>query len=288
MSHNAMIWANAQRGLRPATKLLLIQLADHHNPAYGCFPGQKLLSDECEMSERSVRDHLGILEGLGLIRRIKSGGTGTRRRSDRYVFAFENGKSAGEKPVSQSEGTGKSAQSDVANTGKSASELPANPRMNYRQNLPPNLVREPVRETCVGGAGAHTLESFESFWKAHPRPRDRKRAEKLFAEAVAGGILPELITQAAERYRAENAGNKAQYVAYADNWLDQRRWEDFQAAAPMVAQSDAVRNMAVFWAKKVKPGSYIAPTAISAEIADCMIRSCLVQERDLLRAGLRI
>lgn len=77
-------------------------------------------------------------------------------------------------------------------------------------------------------------------------------------------------------------------MAYADNWLDQRRWEDYQTAEPLTAQSDVVKNMAAFWAKKVKAGVYIAPTAISAEIAACMIQGGFAQERDLLRGGLRI
>ena len=110
----------------------------------------------------------------------------------------------------------------------------------------------------------------------------------LFSDAVRKGVPAEVILRAAKRYRAENVGNKAQYVAYGDNWLGQRRWEDHQSAVPLMAQSDAVRNMAMFWAKKVKAGVYIAPNAISAEVAACMIRSGLVHEQDFRTAGLRI
>jgi len=283
-----MIWANAQRGLRPATKLLLIQLADHHNPVYGCFPGQKLLSDECEMSERSVRDHLGILEGLGLIRRIKSGGTGTRRRSDRYVFAFEDEKNTGQKTDIQNEETGKTAQSDAANTGKIASELPAKPRINYRQNLPPNLVREPVRETYVGGTGAaHASIEFDRFWETFPRPRNRDRCKLMFLKATQDGIAAEEIQKAAERYRVENIGNKPMYVSYADNWLDQRRWEDYRTKQAVLSKNTAVHDAAIFWAQKVKAAKYIPRNAFGPEIADCMIASGLVTQQDLLRAGVQ-
>lgn len=105
---------------------------------------------------------------------------------------------------------------------------------------------------------------------------------------MGSGVEAVAIIAAAERYRAENAGNKPQYVAYADNWLEQRRWEDYASAAPLVAKSDAVRSMATFWAKKLREGAYIAPSAISAEVAACMIRNRLVQEQDLLRAGVRV
>jgi hypothetical protein len=280
-----MIWANAQRGLRPATKLLLIQLADHHNPVYGCFPGQKLLSDECEMSERSVRDHLCILEGLGLIRRIKSGGTGTRRRSDRYVFAFEDGSNAAQKPVSQRKETVKSAQSDAANTGKSASELPANPRVNYRQNLPPNLVREPVRETC--GSQSTSLDcEFGKFWQAHPRPSDRAASRELFEDGVNSGVDPKRITKAAARYASENSGNKTMYVAYSSNWLRARRWEDYPEDRQINARGGSVPEAAAFWANSIRSGKYVPQSAITAALAECMVSNGLVTLEQMRRAGL--
>ena len=72
MSHVATAWAFSMRHLKPATKIVLLTLADCQNPAYGCFPGQEYIADACEMSERSVRDHLTKLEDLGLISQIKA------------------------------------------------------------------------------------------------------------------------------------------------------------------------------------------------------------------------
>lgn len=151
----------------------------------------------------------------------------------------------------------------------------------------PNHPLTTLEPSIVCSGDTHMPDGFESFWKAHPRPRDRKRAESLFEEAVKAGVHPEAIVRAAERYRAEHAGNKRQYVAYADNWLEKRRWEDYQGAAPVVARSDTVRDAATFWTKKLKAGAYIPATAISAEVIACMIGNGLVQEQDLLRAGLR-
>lgn len=151
-----------------------------------------------------------------------------------------------------------------------------------------NPVKEPVTEPCVGGVAAHSLAGFEDFWGAHPRLRDRSRAEKLFSDAVVSGIDAGAIIRAAERYRAENSGNKPQYVAYADNWLEQRRWEDYREAPQIIARSTTVRDAAAFWAAKVKAGKYIPPNAFGAEIAACMIRSGLLQQQDLLRAGVRV
>lgn len=77
-------------------------------------------------------------------------------------------------------------------------------------------------------------------------------------------------------------------MVYADNWLEKRRWEDGQDAAPVLARSDVVRNAAIFWTKKMKAGGYIPPNSISAEVAACMIGNGLVKEQDLLRAGVRL
>ena len=40
MSHKATVWAIQQRGLKPATKIVLWFLCDRHNPDFGCFPTQ--------------------------------------------------------------------------------------------------------------------------------------------------------------------------------------------------------------------------------------------------------
>ncbi|MEK1928519.1 MAG: helix-turn-helix domain-containing protein, partial [Pararhizobium sp.] len=92
MSHNATNWAIRQRGLKPATKLVLWQLCDRHNPDQGCFPSQEKLAHDCEMSRSSLNDHLNILEDRGLIRRDQRVNEATRRQqSTSYIFAFEEG-----------------------------------------------------------------------------------------------------------------------------------------------------------------------------------------------------
>lgn len=297
MSHVATNWAFSLRGLKPSAKIILLVLADCHNPAHGCFPTQAFLADACEMSRDTVNVQLAHLEECGLIRRVRSVDPATKRqRPTRYKLAFEADFGGEDPPASPPDSAPKTARKSVSEiptqTPKAVSEIQAKPCRNYGEsrvgNSDTNLVKEPVKKPCVGGVAAHTPEGFEDFWKAHPRPRDRQRAERLFADAVAKGIGPEAITQAATRYRAENAGNKPQYVAYADNWLEQRRWEDYQATAPLIARTDAVRDLATFWAKKLKCGAYIPPSGISAEVAHCMIQGGLVLEQDLLRAGVRL
>ena len=68
MSHYMTALAMKQKGLKPATKIVLYWLADHHNGETGrCFPSLARLSEVCEMSKRSVQDQINALEAAGLI-----------------------------------------------------------------------------------------------------------------------------------------------------------------------------------------------------------------------------
>ena len=66
MSHRATNWAILQRGLKPATKIVLWHLCDRHNPDFGCSPTQARLAADAEMSVSALNEHLAKLEGAGL------------------------------------------------------------------------------------------------------------------------------------------------------------------------------------------------------------------------------
>jgi hypothetical protein len=91
MSHRATNWAIQQRGLAPATKLVLWHLCDRHNPDYGCFPSQDQLAADAEISRASLNTHLDKLEQAGLIRRERRLDDDTKRqRTTRYFLGFED------------------------------------------------------------------------------------------------------------------------------------------------------------------------------------------------------
>jgi DNA-binding MarR family transcriptional regulator len=90
MSHKATNWAILQRGLKPATKLVLWYLCDRHTTDYGCFPSQIQLAEDAELSLSALNEHLLRLESARLIRRIRRLDPRTRRQqSTRYMLAFE-------------------------------------------------------------------------------------------------------------------------------------------------------------------------------------------------------
>ena len=92
MSHAATNWAIKQRGLKPATKIVLWHLCDRYNPDYGCFPSQDRLAEDCEISRSTLNEHLGQLEAAGLLRRVPRLHPVTKRQMPtRYILGFEPG-----------------------------------------------------------------------------------------------------------------------------------------------------------------------------------------------------
>ena len=91
MSHKATVWAIQQRGLKPATKIILWFLCDRHNPDFGCFPTQARLADDAEMSISALNEHLAKLQELRLIHRVRAQDPNTHKRlATRYILGFED------------------------------------------------------------------------------------------------------------------------------------------------------------------------------------------------------
>lgn len=157
MSHHATNWAIRQKGLKPATKIVLWHLADCHNPAHGCFPSQEYLADACEMSRSSINNHLAILEGLGLIKRIASVDETTKRqRPTQYHLSIE-----GDEPCAKS---GRGAVSK-----KQGEPCPKNGKTRV-QNLDTNPVNEPLRNQAGNSDSQKEADFAVRAWLAGKRP----------------------------------------------------------------------------------------------------------------------
>ncbi len=75
------------KGLRPATKIVLYWLADHFNGETGrCFPSIKRLSTLAEMSERSVRSQIDVLQAMKLVEIKKSYRPDGQQTSNNYIL----------------------------------------------------------------------------------------------------------------------------------------------------------------------------------------------------------
>ena len=145
MSHKATNWAIQQRGLAPATKLVLWHLCDRHNPDFGCFPSQDQLAADAEISRASLNVHLEKLETAGLIRMQRRVDEETRKqKSTRYILGFED--DFGGEPCPES-GHGK-PQKPCPDFAKSRVQI-----------LDTNLVREPVTTTARDAGASSDAEA---------------------------------------------------------------------------------------------------------------------------------
>lgn len=89
MSHYMTALAMKQVGLKPATKIVLYYLADHHNGETGkCFPSLQRLAEVCEMSKRSVQTHLTELEERKLIK-VRTNFHNGQQTSNNYDLLLE-------------------------------------------------------------------------------------------------------------------------------------------------------------------------------------------------------
>lgn len=177
MSHAATNWAIQQRGLKPATKIVLWHLCDRHNPDQGCYPSQDRLADDCEMSRSALNEHLKLLEAAGLIRREQRiDPVSKRQQSTRYLFAFEADFHLLQDVVEPCPETGHGAVS-----GK---EMEPSPDSAESRVLNPdtNPVREPVREPrgALARAGEGDFDILWSSWPEKDRPDSRETARRLF------------------------------------------------------------------------------------------------------------
>ncbi len=168
MSHRATNWAIQQRGLKPATKIVLWFLCDRHNPDFGCFPTQARLADDAEMSVSALNAHLARLEELRLIHRVRTHDPRThKRQATRYILGFEDGFPQEPPPESGDGFDGTDKEQDCNPTPDSAhgaiSGFSAKPSPDFAEshlrNPETNPVREPVRKPVKEEEGAQARDS---------------------------------------------------------------------------------------------------------------------------------
>ena len=143
MSGIALIWAANVKGLKPAAKVVLIQLADFHNKETGqCNPSAQRLADECEMGRSTLFRHMETLEEKGLLKRQSRGDGMGGRGSNQYRLNLDIvlGSSANHKEKSQIGTGGKSPKNTEEKSQIGTTLVP---------NRDSNLTNEPDLEPIL-------------------------------------------------------------------------------------------------------------------------------------------
>jgi len=197
MSFKATSWALTVKGLKPATKIVLIYLSDRHNPDYGCFPSVARLAADCEMSERSVHYHIDELERRGLISRQQRTKANGIKTSNDYTLHMD------EDPDLQNlqNGTAKSAVSDL-------------------QNLQSNLVSNNHVSNNLNISAI-----FDDLWSIYPKKVGKGQARKAFNAALRK-VDYDKIHSALIDYVKASTGKDKKYLPHLSTWLNGERWDD--------------------------------------------------------------
>ena len=279
MSHKATNWAIQQRGLMPATKLVLWYLCDRHNPDFGCFPSQDQLAADAEISRASLNVHLEKLETAGLIRRQRRHSDDThRRKSTRYVLGFEE--DFGRNPCPES-GHGK-PQKPCPDFAKS-----------HVQNLDTNLVREPVTTTAhdagaSSDAEAACLAACGDGLTAAARAAITHTRPVIDAWLAAGydlkvDILPTL-AERTKRKRADPIRTWGYFTTAIAKRHTQRTAQT--AKAKDAGETKTIPTLTAYdillrTAEWINSGRFVPPNAVNNTTRDALLRAGLVTEAAL-------
>lgn len=275
MSHAATKWAFDQperfRDMKPSEWAVLLVLADCHNPVHGCFPSQDYICSKTNLAERAVRDHLNRLRERGLINWDSARESG-RRGANRYRLGCEdNFQPAACAGAAGETGRDQPAESAGSSTGEIEQVQPADSDSFNRQNLPPNLVREPVTEpvereargraglpdgddrgseatpaTATDAQPGPRLETFRRNWPTTPADDLAK------VRAAWEALSPEDHAEACRRIEDFGAFLKS---LGRKNWpsgatyLRERRWETLAVPAAADTPAEPARTVLRPWTK---------------------------------------
>ncbi|MDT8858553.1 helix-turn-helix domain-containing protein [Paracoccaceae bacterium Fryx2] len=317
MSHKATVWAIQQRGLKPATKIVLWFLCDRHNPDFGCFPTQARLADDAEMSISALNDHLAKLQELRLIHRVRAEDPRTHKRlATRYILGFEDGFPQEPTPetgdgfggTEEEQGCDPSPDSGHgAISGFSAKPSPDFAQSHLR-NPETNLVREPLSKP---------VKEEEEDAQARDSDFDRFFAEVILALGLDPAALPGWWQGGpprlhVQRWRTELGLTEAEIVAAAKGTrkdhpeppdgpkaLDramqraaQRKTEDAgrkrrkRRSDPAPAVKPII-DLPAFYANLVNADGFLPVSAISNTMRDAMLWRGLVTPERLRMRGVR-
>ena len=200
--------AMKQKGLKPAAKIVLYWLADHHNSETGkCFPSLKTLASECEMDVATVKRHLKHLEDMGIIHRHQRHRENGSQASTQYTLQMIE-------PL---------AQNAPPPSAKCANPL-------AQKRTPHNLVNNNLGIKPKDIAHSEH-DRFDDFWSEVPRKIGKGQARKAWNAAVKKTDAETLIA-GIRRFAAEKRGHDPQFIAHPATWLNGERWEDDATRQP--------------------------------------------------------
>lgn len=197
MSFKAVNWAWEQRNLSVHAKMVLLALANRHNPDTGCFPSLTKIGEDVGCSRSTVIRCLELLQQRGLISAEKEFRQNGSQTSNRYVFGFEVGGSTLTPPQCHTD------------------TPPVSERHPHKQvrNKQLSLTKDIIEQT------------FEDLWKRYPVKKGKGAALISFGKACAKHDM-QFLSDRLGAYISSVEGRDKKYIPHLATWLNQGRWDD--------------------------------------------------------------
>ncbi|HCO9936965.1 TPA: helix-turn-helix domain-containing protein [Escherichia coli] len=244
MSMELMVKAMKIRVGNPLRKLVLIKLADNASDQGECWPSYQHIADQCEISKRSVMNHITALCESGLVKKVSRKGE-KGNSSNIYLLRLDGAKDS-------PGGSANNSLPSAANSPGGAGVAPGgsagdSPRTSH--SFEP--VKEPVNESTIGASADASAPArsarqeyspeFEQAWQEYPKRaggNSKSAAFKAWKARLREGIKLETMLDGVRRYAAwvRATGNTGtQFVKQAATFFGPDcHFEDFwqQPAAP--------------------------------------------------------
>lgn len=242
MSMDLMVQAMKIRVGNPLRKLVLLKLADNASDLGECWPSYQHIADQCEISKRSVMNHIEALCECGLIKKeLRTGPKGNS--SNVYQL---NLRSAGDSPGGSANRSLPGATDSLPGAGDSpGGSAGAAPRISHSFEPVNEPVNEPIKHTGASATASAPARSakqdyspeFETAWQAYPKRaggNSKAAAFKAWKTRLKEGVKPEVMLAGVKRYAAYARATGSvgtQYVKQAASFFgpDRHFEESWQA-----------------------------------------------------------
>ncbi|AXO73553.1 helix-turn-helix domain-containing protein [Klebsiella variicola] len=242
MSMDLMVQAMKIKVGNPLRKLVLLKLADNASDLGECWPSYQHIADQCEISKRSVMNHIEALCECGLIKKeLRTGPKGNS--SNVYQL---NLRSAGDSPGGSANRSLPGAGDSLPGAGDSpGGSAGAAPRISHSFEPVNEPVNEPIKHTGASAIASATARSakqdysseFETAWQAYPKRaggNSKAAAFKAWNARLKDRVKPEVMLAGVKRYAAyvrATGSAGTQYVKQAASFFgpDRHFEESWQA-----------------------------------------------------------
>lgn len=210
MSMDLMVQAMKIKVGNPLRKLVLLKLADNASDLGECWPSYQHIADQCEISKRSVMNHIQALCECGLIKKeLRTGPKGNS--SNVYQL---NLPSAGYTPGGSANRSLPGATDSLPGAGYSpGGSAGAAPRISHSFEPVNEPVNEPIKNTGASAKASAPARpakqdyspEFETAWQAYPKRaggNSKAAAFKAWKTRLKDGVKPEDMLAGVKRYAA--------------------------------------------------------------------------------------